>query len=102
MTPNLDFDCSSVNTKATEKLFNLLKDWCGDHLDETVVLGLLIVYLKLDFPIVFFILMSDKTSKISVFYLQLLFLVLPTLITYCSLGSFMQIFVAAQEHLVCV
>ena len=29
----------SVNTKATEKLFNLLKDWCGDHLDETVVLG---------------------------------------------------------------
>ena len=34
------FVCFSVNTKATEKLFNLLKDWCGDHLDETVVLGL--------------------------------------------------------------
>ncbi|XP_074636247.1 tRNA (uracil-5-)-methyltransferase homolog A-like isoform X1 [Acropora palmata] len=29
-----------VNTKATEKLFNLLKDWCGDHLDETVVLDI--------------------------------------------------------------
>ena len=28
-----------VNTKATEKLFDLLKEWCGDHLDETVVLG---------------------------------------------------------------
>ena len=29
-----------VNTKATEKLFDLLKEWCGDHLDETVVLGM--------------------------------------------------------------
>lgn len=28
-----------VNTKATEKLFDLLKEWCGDNLDETVVLG---------------------------------------------------------------
>lgn len=68
LTPNLDFDCSTVNTKATEKLFNLLKDWCGDHLDETVVLGLLIVYLKLDFPIVVFALMSNKTVEISVFH----------------------------------
>ena len=24
---------------ATEKLFDLLKEWCGDNLDETVVLG---------------------------------------------------------------
>lgn len=29
-----------VNTKATEKLFDLLKEWCGDHLDETVVLDI--------------------------------------------------------------
>ena len=33
------FVFSLVNTKATEKLFDLLKEWCGDHLDETVVLG---------------------------------------------------------------
>ncbi|XP_073258535.1 tRNA (uracil-5-)-methyltransferase homolog A-like isoform X2 [Porites lutea] len=29
-----------VNTKATEKLFDLLKEWCGDNLDETVVLDI--------------------------------------------------------------
>ena len=39
--------CFSVNTKATEKLFNLLKDWCGDHLDETVVLGLFLLILMI-------------------------------------------------------